>query len=308
MTEIEKQDQCLNCSTILREEDVFCPACGQKKLQAHDFTFRHLAVDSVGDYFHFDGKFYRTVKSLLLHPGAMTNDFLAGRRARYIQPFKLFLFISVVYFLLFGMTSMKHELPQSGNVSDTLKEKETLNYSITLPDAEKMTIAEARTAVERMGEDALLDSIMPNSGWFTRFVSKKFLQNAMQGNEKLTEKLFHNASKIVFILIPVMALLLKLLYIRKKKLYFDHLIFALHLHALIFLGLIMNLVFDDFTDGYFMAFLFPGMLLYLLLSLKRVYLQAWGRTILKFLLLFFGYLILALPVFAIVLALVSFLF
>ncbi|MEI6576023.1 MAG: hypothetical protein WCO63_07605 [Bacteroidota bacterium] len=56
MKEIPVQEHCLNCSYTLGADNIFCPSCGQKKLAAHDFTIRHIVVDSMADYFHFDGK------------------------------------------------------------------------------------------------------------------------------------------------------------------------------------------------------------------------------------------------------------
>jgi hypothetical protein len=93
---------CPNCRKILSNEDVFCPKCGQKRLDEKDFLVRKLIAKSFGDFFHFDSKFIHTLIPLLFKPGKLTVEFMQGRRAKYFQPFKMFLFISVFYFILAG--------------------------------------------------------------------------------------------------------------------------------------------------------------------------------------------------------------
>jgi len=58
-------------------------------------SFRHLIGDSFLDYFHFDSKFFRTILPLLFKPGWLTLEYMKGRRKSYVEPFKLFLVISV---------------------------------------------------------------------------------------------------------------------------------------------------------------------------------------------------------------------
>jgi len=300
MKELLSQENCLNCSSILDEEDVFCRHCGQKKLSHHDFTLRHLVVDSFADYFHFDGKFFTTLKSMFLHPGQMTNEFLAGKRVKFIQPFKLFLFISILYFILIGFS--RHDSIKHDTAADTAG---NLNYSISLPGAKPLSMEQAREIVERKGLDAAVDSLSPGTGWFSRMLSKRILVNAIEGPEKVMEKFIHNSSKVVFILIPVMAFLLKLLYLRKKRLYFDHLIFALHFHAMFFLSLLIFELVSYAIPNYVFTVMFFGILIYLYWMMRKVYGQGRGRTIAKILVLFFGYIIIALPVFFVILIMVS---
>jgi hypothetical protein len=308
MKELLSQENCLNCSSILNEEDVFCHHCGQKKLGHHDFTLRHLIVDSFADYFHFDGKFFTTLKSMFLHPGQMTNEFLAGKRVKFIQPFKLFLFISILYFIVIGFSGhskIKHESAVDTIAETTADTSGNLKFAVSLPGAQSISIDKAREIVARKGIDATVDSLSPGAGWFSRLLSKRILINAIEGPERVMEKFVHNSSKVVFILIPLMALLMKLLYLQKKKLYFDHLIFALHFHAMLFISLIIFELVSFIHQSYTFGVIFFGVIVYLYWMMRKVYAQGRGRTIAKIFALFFGYTIIALPLFFVILFVVS---
>jgi hypothetical protein len=94
--------RCLNCGTILN--GMYCSHCGQRDEHLHE-PFWKLAGHFVGDLFHFDSKFSHTLFPLLIKPGFLTNEFMAGKRARYMKPVALYFFISVLFFLLFFMFS-----------------------------------------------------------------------------------------------------------------------------------------------------------------------------------------------------------
>lgn len=64
--------------------------------------FKQFILDFLGDYFTFDSLIIRSVKPLLFNPGFLTNEFLDGRRVRYIPPLRMFIFISIIFFLVLG--------------------------------------------------------------------------------------------------------------------------------------------------------------------------------------------------------------
>src|ERR1700739_2006188 len=92
-----KENNCLNCGAALQGH--YCHVCGQENLVIKE-SFGHMMNHAVSDYFHFDHQFLSTLRPLLFKPGFLTNEYLAGRRARYLHPVKMYIFISVVYFLL----------------------------------------------------------------------------------------------------------------------------------------------------------------------------------------------------------------
>jgi hypothetical protein len=122
--------------------------------------------------------------------------------------------------------------------------------------------------------------------------------------QSFTTVLEHTASKLIFLLIPVFAALLKLFYLRRKRLYFEHLIFSLHLHAFIFLLLILYLLIElIFPLNLF--FIVMIILVYGFIALKNYYGQAFGKTLAKMLLICLSYLIIGVPLLFMLLVLVA---
>ncbi|MBB6270863.1 hypothetical protein HDF26_001290 [Pedobacter cryoconitis] len=91
------EKNCLNCGYTVEKN--YCTQCGQPNLELKE-PFWGFISHSIGHYFHFDSKFFHTLIPLLTKPGQLTLDYLAGKRARYIHPVSLYIFVSIVYFLI----------------------------------------------------------------------------------------------------------------------------------------------------------------------------------------------------------------
>ena len=92
-----KENNCLNCG--FHVEKHYCSSCGQPNLELNE-SFWQFISHSVAHYFHFDNKFFQTLVPLISKPGKVTLDYLAGKRARYINPVSMYIFVSLVYFLV----------------------------------------------------------------------------------------------------------------------------------------------------------------------------------------------------------------
>jgi hypothetical protein len=88
---------CENCGAPLTGE--FCSQCGQHAIDYRRSIFRVL-LDAADSFLNWDTKFLHTMNQLLIRPWQLTNDFNAGRRARYVHPLRLYLIASIVFFLL----------------------------------------------------------------------------------------------------------------------------------------------------------------------------------------------------------------
>src|ERR1041385_2774300 len=84
---------CENCGAPLTGE--FCSQCGQHAIDYRRSIFRVL-LDAADSFFNWDTKFLHTMNQLLIHPWQLTNDFNAGRRARYVHPLRFFLIARAV--------------------------------------------------------------------------------------------------------------------------------------------------------------------------------------------------------------------
>ncbi len=93
---VEKGAPCRNCGGVVEER--FCTVCGQLGADFHRPIW-DLVSSSIGDMFGLDGRLWRSLPMLVLRPGRMTRDYIEGRRARFVPPFRLFLLTSVIFFL-----------------------------------------------------------------------------------------------------------------------------------------------------------------------------------------------------------------
>jgi ribosomal protein L37E len=92
-----KENNCLNCGQNVEKH--YCSNCGQANLELKE-NFWQFISHSIAHYFHFDNKFFQTLSPLLTKPGEVTLDYLAGKRARYINPISMYIFVSIVYFIV----------------------------------------------------------------------------------------------------------------------------------------------------------------------------------------------------------------
>src|SRR5210317_1453093 len=88
---------CLNCGTALRGQ--YCGECGQRAT-SRLISLWELLRDGFGDLMDLDSRLWRTLTPLLVRPGKLTLDYLQGRRARYMPPFRMYLVLSVIFFVV----------------------------------------------------------------------------------------------------------------------------------------------------------------------------------------------------------------
>lgn len=115
-----KERNCLNCQTTVIGR--YCHVCGQENLEPKESVW-HLVQHFFNDITHFDGKFFATVKYLLRKPGFLSAEYVAGRRASYLNPIRMYVFTSAIFFLiLFALKDPKdmvnvNEKPERGKPS-----------------------------------------------------------------------------------------------------------------------------------------------------------------------------------------------
>jgi hypothetical protein len=282
----------------MRRRARYCAACGQKRLHVHDHSTWHLLKESFGDFFHFDSKFVATLKTLLIRPGFLTTEFLAGRRARYFEPFKLFLFISFLFFLTTGMIehyqapdTLEQE-PGQANAVDSLSRAVRNKPKITLVDPQYADVVRLsddtlRMLVKKEGLNKFVKHRYPHASWYTRLMLKQLIRSRLEGAENLQHNLEKTIPKLIFILIPIFALLLKLLYVRRRIPFFNHIIFSFHSLSFFFLAIWVQALLGLATS-LLDPFFYLIVAVYLFIAMKRVYQNSFGKTLAKFLLLMFS--------------------
>ena len=104
------EKNCLNCGTEVIEN--YCSHCGQENTEAN-ISFWHLVTHFFNDITHFDGKFFTTLKKLITKPGFLPLAFVEGKRMRYLDPVRMYIFTSFLFFLLFFSFSKINNLNEN---------------------------------------------------------------------------------------------------------------------------------------------------------------------------------------------------
>lgn len=261
--------QCPNCGGTLVAN--FCANCGQDNKNYH-VSFHRLVLDFLGDSFTFDSRLFRSLGPLLLKPGLLTREYMAGRRARYIPPLRMYLFISIVFFFL---ATLAITVDQDGFQAAQI---------FQLPDSEPT----ATGGGDAVGADAASKPV-PGFGERMESQGKKIAANPRAFVQATLSRL----PIMMFILLPLYALLLKIMYLGSDRYYMEHLIFAFHTHTFTFILFGIMLAWSTWIAP-LLAVELPGLLvaavvLYLVLypwfAMRRNYGQARWLTTLKYLLL-----------------------
>lgn len=120
MRKLRKENNCLNCGNTVEER--YCSHCGQENVEPRE-PFKHIFTHFVTDYLHLDEKFWSSIRPLLFKPGYLTNQYNAGRRASYVHPFRLYIFITIIFFIFSpGLGGSKKEpirLDESTSAKDS---------------------------------------------------------------------------------------------------------------------------------------------------------------------------------------------
>lgn len=270
--------RCRNCGAAL--QGPYCAQCGQYDAPP-DPTLRDLIADAWDALTNLDGKVLTSVKLLLLKPGALTVEYLAGRRARYLAPFRLYLLCSVAFFLLNSIDKPGAD-PEPGRGADEAAHEAAEADSITAvvdslaraggrADAATAGAPRDRTAFERRMERGA--GKLKDGKWDLKGAITTHMPNAM------------------FVLMPLYAALLALLYRSRRLRYPAHLVFALHAHAFLFAVLAIDEIADllratmPALDEAFSYAMIGSLLVYYPVAMRRVYGGRWRTTVARALVL-----------------------
>jgi hypothetical protein len=230
-----ESSSCLNCGESLAGP--FCAQCGQRNVPAYP-SVRELVQHALEEVAGWDGRFASTLRALLRHPGILTREFLEGRRVRYISPLRLYLSASVVYFLLaaaapepkLGNKTVFIGLkatPGTAGATTSAGAKASSRPERVAAQASESLNGQELTAAER---DSLLKEVERAPS-----VMRPALRRIATDPAGFKRSTFQAMPRMLFALLPVFALIVSLFYRRRK--YPEHLYFALHLHAFVFLVL-----------------------------------------------------------------------
>lgn len=221
---------CLNCGAPLTGP--FCAACGQRDVPPYP-SVRDLVVDAFWELSGWDGRFASTVRALVQQPGLLTREFLEGRRARYISPLRLYLMASLVYFVL---AAAAPAVSFSSGLLDGLSGRARAGSpGVTFSRPERVGAATrgaltADAAVSPAERAAALADVERAPA-----PMRPFLRRALGDSKGFKQGIVATMPRMLFALLPIFAGIIALFYRGRK--YPEHLYFAIHLHAFLFLAL-----------------------------------------------------------------------
>lgn len=325
---------CENCGAELQGH--WCAQCGQPAIE-YRRSFRYVVADLLNEFLNWDSKFFTTIALLILKPWRLTNEFLAGKRVRYVNPLRLYLLASILFFFAvnYGTKGINFD-PSKLDAKDRAELESDLKDADLPPEARKKLeellresspspapSSLANEASPRPAPTAPSDVASPQSEESTHGQKKYgkigerpfvvFDENKSstpferwieaRAKEKMGEKgtkmglfistLFSNLPYMMLCCIPLFALVLKVLYIRRRLFYIDHLIYALHIHTFFYAGIMLIVLVTigltrfapSAIAGWLIALLWIAFVTQIFLSIRYVYRQGWFFSIFKF---FFG--------------------
>ena len=280
--------RCRNCGAVA--PDKFCPTCGQAT-RNRQRSLWYLTSDFSSNFFATDSRALRSLGLLIFKPGALTQENLRGRWNSYVPPLRLYLFLSLICFVLFrsplvpdadlniGEMDPQTEWSFSGSTDSSAlgppnfqrppywaPPKEYEMYSVPIEDVDEGVVPKTEEVPEKSTFGQFVAEIKKHSkARLTELEAMPFPQAF-----ELFLAVFLNALPTFLILtIPLFALGLKLLYLGSGRLLFEHLIFALHFYSMAFAAITVSAVSHSAMVKTSVALIYIPV--YLWLALRRVY-------------------------------------
>lgn len=208
---------CLNCGDPA--PGLYCPTCGQRKMEARVSTWS-IVREALEDHLSLHAALPRTLATLFLLPGKLTEEYIRGRRARYIPPLRLYLAGSLIFFVVAAVTGRG----PTASIS-------------TGPGAVRVS---TQDEAPQPSDGPLIDlEVEPDDGAALAFFKRRLLRlnemDPVEAQRLISERFMTYLSTGVFLLVPLFAFYLKILYAGSRRYFVEHFVFALHLHAAVFL-------------------------------------------------------------------------
>jgi len=240
---------------------------------------RELVVDAFWELSGWDGRFAATVRKLFTAPGALTRDFLEGRRVRYLSPLRLYLLASLVYFLVAAAAPVRTNAGsvEFSGISIGATTAKTSSAPQRVASNMKETVASQQALAGPQRDSALKDIAKAPA------VMRPFLRRVVLDPAGFRRGLTETMPRVLFALLPVFAAIVAMFYRRRK--YPEHLYFSIHLHSFIFLALTLSVLTRFLPAAAIGSTIRLGVALWIIvyatLAFRRTYGGSLGATIAK---------------------------
>jgi hypothetical protein len=250
---------CLNCGAVLNGP--FCASCGQRAVPPNP-TMAELTGDAWQELSGYDGRILATVRGLL-RPGQLTQDYLSGRRAHYLPPLRVYVTVSVLYFVIAAAAPTT-----VGEINGRQIRAGSFRVEVTgqapgggLTDEDREQLRADLAAAPRL--------------------LRPMLEAMIDDPVAFRARVFATMPRVMFGMLPVFAALVSLFY--RGRTFPAALVFAAHLHSVAFVVLAVSEL-AKFTNSIVVAvgigmLAMIGLLVYALMAFRRVYGGGWPAVI-----------------------------
>ena len=278
---LKPAEVCLNCGSTLSGQ--YCGDCGQRA-SSRLISIWQLLREAFGDLLEIDSRIWRTLIPLALRPGKLTRDYLEGRRARFMPPFRTYLVLSIIFFLvaffdpreefgiLFDPETDQAEVSEDATADESARPADQERVvipgdaalgDVATPEPDSPTDDDAESEKEDVkgfkitfddGEaetpdrcDEIDAGDLPP--WLATRLTPARLKIMCErviadDGRAWGSKLLDSVPAALIALLPLMAVALKILYPLSQRYYVEHVLFVVHYHAFIFLILTLQVVFS----------------------------------------------------------------
>ena len=273
----------MNCGAPLH--GTFCAACGQRVVPRNP-TVRELAGDAWHELSGYDGRIMATIRGLA-RPGFLTREYLAGRRAHYLPPVRIYLIVSVIYFVIAASVPDEMAIRDAGSISGP----GGMRVGITDTDGEERSWLSAEDRAELLSQ-------IDTAPWYVR----PMIRSLATDPSGFRQRMFTIMPRVFFALLPVFAGIVALFY--RQRHFPTALVFAVHLHAFAFIIFAISELLK-FTGREHLVDRVNGLLaivfaIYALKAFRAVYGGRWPTTIAKAATIGLLYLIASIPAFIVI--------
>lgn len=259
-------EKCLNCETNLALTNRYCPNCGQKN-STKKLSFWDLIQEIFNSVVSYDSKLWISIKALVANPGKLTTNYLAGKRARYVNPFRFFLSLAILFFLInslitnnedydeivevldeinFYEVNQENEQAETKQVTPFTQNPDSLQYQNNYA-VKKDSVYDDLNLIQKLilnfenkkqykFENAIEENLLENT-FFDR-LTFRFIRGITKLKNNFTDYLSFLRAKIpffMFLFIPLFTWLNFIMFWKAKRTYLDHLVFNFNMSSIFIL-------------------------------------------------------------------------
>lgn len=221
--------RCLNCDAVL--DGQYCTDCGQRH-RTRMITVWELLRDVSDDLLSWDSRLWRSLRPLLLAPGKLTLEYLNGRRTYYTPPLRMYLVLSVLFFLLSNLPSFEDISAESLLGLN----RDATSIAPAVDSAQDAPCQIDEFEVDMPGVD---DELLR-----MKAVNVCLAMQSPAGRQRLLNEFLDMLPTVFIIMLPVIALASRLLYLFRPRYYVEHLLFYTHYQSFVFFMLLVLLPLD----------------------------------------------------------------